>query len=156
MGEQLKKRDYEYSHELIKPKVFELWANVDSFGRKLIYNDSEYKISVDSYSNPRILRLFTKATKGDKKVGELVCFRKTFYGKNYVSMKYVKIDSEHRGQGYSYKMINCLLAILDEEVEGLITAYKSRYNQKPMYQLFVSLGGYINEFEYLEIRNPKK
>lgn len=152
----LKKRDYEFSPELLKPKGFELWAKVDSVGRKLIWQDSNYKIAVDSYLHPNVLRLITDATIGEKKVGELVCNEKNIFGKKYISLTYVNVDNEHKGAGYSFKMMNCLIAILSEDIEGIITNFENRINPKPVKKLFKTLGGFKNSFGYLEIKNPKR
>lgn len=152
----LNKRDYEFSPELLKPKNFELWAKVDSVGRKIIWRDSDYKISVDSYSSPSVLRIFTEATIGEKKVGELVCARKEYFGKQYICLTYVKINAPHKGAGFSFKMLNCLLAILDENIQGVITPYKKRNSPKLIYGLFEPLGGFVNDFGYLELTNPKR
>lgn len=156
MVEVLKKRDYEFSPELLKPKGFELWAKVDSLGRKLIWQDSNYKISVDSYSHPTVFRLLTKATKGEKKIGELVCSEKTMFGKKYISLNYVNVFDEHKGAGYSFKMMNCLISMLSEDIEGIITNFDNRIDPKPVKKLFTSLGGFKNSFGYLEIKNPKR
>jgi hypothetical protein len=152
---QLGKRDYEYSPEMLRQKPFELWAKVDSLGRKLIWHDTRYKIVVDCYENPTLLRLFTEATIGEKKVGELICSEAEYFGKKYTRLYYVNIDKLHKGAGYSYKMMNCLIAILPQHIEGIITQYTDRIEPEPVKKLFTNLAGFVNDFGYLEIKNPK-
>ena len=53
-------------------------------------------------------------------------------------------------------MINSLLSILNDNIEGIVTNYKLRQNRKSMKRFFEYLGGFINDFNYLEIKNPKK
>lgn len=150
------KKDWEMNPLIISPKNCEIWANVDIVGRNVVYRDSNYKVVVDSFNKPQIVRLFTQATINEKKVGELICSEKMYFGKKYLFMNYVKIDDNHKGGGYSYRMMNSLLSILQDDVQGIITLYKQRSNYKEMYNYFSVLGGFVNEFGYLEIRNPKK
>jgi len=53
-------------------------------------------------------------------------------------------------------MMNCLLSILNPNIKGLITNINDRLNVKPMFKFFNELGGYKNDFGYLEILNPKR
>lgn len=153
--EALKKRDIEYNPLIAQHRPFEIWSTVDSLGRKIIWNDGVYKIAVDSYKSPTLLRLFAPATKGEKVVGELICSSKELFGKKYIYLNFVTVDSNHRGQAYSHRMVNCLLSILNNDIEGIITNYESRKNPKPMRTFFEALGGFINTNGYLEIKNPK-
>lgn len=150
-----KKRDYEFSPELLKSKPFELWATVDTLGRKLIYQDKDYKIAVDSFNSPTQLKLYTKATIGEKEVGQLICGVVNYFDKSYMKLYFIQINDAHKGKGYSFKMMNCLLSILRPETQGIITNYSDRLNPEPLEKLFTSLGGYINKFGYFEIKNPK-
>jgi hypothetical protein len=150
-----KKADYEYSFELLKPKSFEIWARVDSMGRNIIYQDSEYKISIDNYIRPTLLKLYYNKKGRDMKVGELVCNEKNHLGKSYVSLKYIDIQDNHKGKGFSFRMINSLLSILNCNIEGIITNFDSRKNSSSILKLFTTLGGYKNDFGYLQIKNPK-
>lgn len=153
---QSKKCDYEYSPEILRQKPFELWAKVDSLGRKLIWQDENYKIIVDCYENPTLVSLYTEATIGERKVGELICSESEYFGKKYIRLHFLDIERKHKGAGYSYKMMNCLLSILPENIEGIITNYSDRLNPEPIKKLFTNLAGFVNDFGYLEIRNPKK
>lgn len=155
MEQQLRKPDWEYSPEIVSQKNCEIWANVDFFGRNVIYRDSNYKIVVDSFNKPQIVRLFTNAVINEKKVGELVCTHKQYKGKNYIYLNYIYIQDKYKGGAYSFRMINSLLSILNEDIEGIVTNYKVRQNRKSMQKFFEYLGGYINDFDYLEIKNPK-
>jgi len=155
MEQQLRKPDWEYSPEIVASKNCEIWANVDYFGRNVIYRDSKYKIVVNSFNKPEIIRLFTNATINEKKIGELICTHKTYNGKKYVYLNYINIEDKHKGGAYSYRMINSLLSILKDDIEGIVTNYKIRQNHKPMKKFFDYLGGFVNEFNYLEIKNPK-
>lgn len=150
-----KKSDYEYSFELLKPKSFEIWARVDSMGRNVIYQDSEYKISIDNYIKPTLLKLYYNKKGKDMKVGELVCNEKIHLGKNYISLKYIDIQDNHKGKGFSFRMTNALLSILNFNIEGIITNFDSRQNSSSILKLFTTLGGYKNDFGYLQIKNPK-
>jgi hypothetical protein len=150
------KRDYEFSPIIIRDKNFELCARVDSFGRKLIWKDSHFAIEVDSFDNPTLLKLITTGIIGERKVGELLCSLKDYFGKTYMYIHYVDVHRLHVGAGYSFTMMNCLLFILDKNVEGLITNYNDRQNPKPIKKMFMVLGGFVNDYGYLEIKNPKK
>lgn len=140
----------------ITPKQFELWSKVDSLGRKIIWTDSDYRIAVNCYSNPTVFRLYGKAIYGEKKVGEMVCSNKSFFGENYLVLKYIKLEPHHIKDGYEFRLINSLLSILSDDIKGLITNYKNRSNPKPVQRLFEELGGYKNSFGYMEILNPKR
>ena len=155
MVQQSKKPDWEFSPEIVSAKNCEIWANVDSFGRNVIYRDSKYKIVVDSFNNPQVVRLFTNAIIHEKKVGELVCSLKTYNRKQYIYLNYISIFDNYKGGAYSFRMINSLISILNKNIEGLVTNYKVRQNHTSMRKFFESLGGFVNEFGYLEIKNPK-
>jgi len=154
---KLRKRDLEYNFKITLQKDCEIWASVDCIGRKVIFKDSNYKITVDNYEKPSVLRLFFKSTVNQNfiKVGELVCTEKKIFSRNYIFLNYVDVENNHRGGGYSHRMMNCLLSILNKDVEGILTNYSQRLNKKPMLKFFNSLGGFKNELGYLEIKNPK-
>ena len=149
------RKDWEINPLISSMKNCEIWANVDMVGRNVIYRDSNYKIVVDSFNNPSVVRLFTQATINEKKVGELVCSKKTYFGKDYLFLNYIDINDDHKGGAYSYRMMNSLISILKEDIYGVVTLYKERKNHKEMFNFFSSLGGFVNDFGYLEIRNPK-
>lgn len=150
------KKDWIINPKIISKKDCEIWANTDSLGRNVIYRDSNYKIVVDSFNEPKVVRLLTQSTTlTEKKVGELVCFEKKIFDKSYMYLKYISIEDAHNGCSYSYRMINSLISILNKSIYGLITPYKQRINHKDFYILFSNLGGYVNDFGYLEIKNPK-
>jgi len=88
-------------------------------------------------------------------VGELICTIKKIFGRKYIVLNYVTVDTKHRGGGYSYRMMNCLLSVLNNDIEGVLTNYSRRINKKPMKKFFECLGGFKNELGYLEIKNPK-
>lgn len=155
MERQLKKPDWEYSPEIISFKNCEIWANVDSFGRNVIYRDCKFKIVVDSFNKPQVVRLFTNASINEKKVGEIVVTHKEVNNKNYVYVNYTYIQDNYKGGAYSFRMLNSLLSILNENIEGILCNYEVRKNRKSMKTYFEYLGGFINDFGYLEIKNPK-
>jgi hypothetical protein len=162
MERLLNKEDYEYNFELLKPKQFEIWAKVDSMGRNIVYWDNEYKISIDSFQKPSLVNLYYNSNGRDIKVGELICIDKYFISKNnhtpykYLSMKYVKVDTKHKGRGLSYRMVNSLLSVLNEEIKGIITNFDQRDKNSSVVKMFHNLGAFRNEFGYLEIQNPKR
>ena len=156
MVAQSKKRDYEYAIDIIKPKRLEIFANVDFLGRNIIFQDEKYKITLDNFEEPSVLKLLYKSENRDIKVGELVCSKKTYFNNDYFYINYVTVSDKHKGAGYSYRMMNCLLSILNPDIKGLITTIKNRVDVKPILKLFNELGGYKNDFGYLEILNPKK
>jgi len=100
--------------------------------------------------------LLYKSENRDIKVGELVCSKKTYFNNDYFYINYVVVSDKHKGSGYSYRMMNCLLSILNPNIKGLIVNIKDRLEVKPMIKLFTELGGYKNGFGYMEILNPKK
>jgi hypothetical protein len=89
-------------------------------------------------------------------VGELLCTPKERFGKKYIYLKFVRVDDDHKGSGYSFKMLNCLLAMLPSDTEGIISNFTSRNNPKPILNLFKTLGGFKNDFGYIELKNPKR
>lgn len=153
---QSKKRDYEYAIEIIKPQRLEIFANIDFLGRNIIFQDEKYKITIDNFDEPSVLKLLYKSENRDIKVGELVCSKKTYFNNDYFYINYVVVSDKHKGSGYSYRMMNCLLSILNPSIKGLIVNIKDRLQVKPMIKLFTELGGYKNGFGYMEILNPKK
>lgn len=155
MEQRLKKPDWEYSPEIIKAKNCEFWSNVDSLGKNVIYQDTDYKIVVDSFNNPSLIKLYKKRKYNEKKVGEIICSKKTYSNKDYIYLNYINIVDEYKGGAYSYRMVNSLLSILNKNIEGIVTNYEVRKNKKSMKLFFNNLGGYLNEFGYLEIKNPK-
>jgi hypothetical protein len=155
MVAQSKKRDYEYGIEISKPKKFEIFANIDFFGRNIIFQDENYKISIDNFEEPNLIKLLYKSDNRDIKVGELVCTKKTYFNNDYIYINYVNVSDKHKGAGYSYRMMNCLLSILNPNIKGILSCYKDRIEKKPMVKLFSELGGYVNGFGYIEILNPK-
>jgi len=162
MVQLLNKQDYEYSFELLNPKQFEIWAKVDSMGRNIIYQDAEYKISIDSFENPKYLKLYFNKNGRDLKVGELICSDKYFNSTNgekpvrYISMKYVFVNDNHKGRGFSYRMVNSLLSVLNDEIDGIITNFDNRNKNSSIVKMFSNLGAFKNGYGYLEIKNPKK
>jgi len=155
MEQLLNKEDYEYNFEFFKPKQFEIWAKVDSMGRNIIYQDENYKISIDSFVNPTYLTLYYSKIGRDFKVGELICTDKYFKSGRYITMKYVSVQNNHKGRGLSYRMVNSLLSILDTEIQGIITNFEQRDKNSPIVKMFCNLGAFKNELGYLEIKNPK-
>jgi len=155
MERQLRKPDWEYSPEIVARKNCEIWANVDFFGRNVIYRDSNYKIVVDSFNKPQVVRLFTNATINEKKVGELIVTHKEYKGKKYIYLNYISISDKYKGGAYSFRMINSLLSILNHDIEGIVTNYELRNKKSAMKTFFQYLGGFVNDFNYLEIKNPK-
>ena len=71
-------------------------------------------------------------------------------------MKYVKVDTKHKGRGLSYRMVNSLLSVLNEEIKGIITNFDQRDKNSSVVKMFHNLGAFRNEFGYLEIQNPKR
>ena len=44
---------------------------------------------------------------------------------------------------------------LNDNIKGIITNFDSRQNSSSILKLFTTLGGYKNDFGYLQIKNPK-
>jgi hypothetical protein len=121
MVAQSKKRDYEYAIEIIKPQRLEIFATTDFLGRNIIFQDEKYKITLDSFEEPSVIKLLYKSENRDIKVGELICSKKTYFNNDYFYINYVTVSDKHKGAGYSYRMMNCLLSILNPNIKGLIT-----------------------------------
>ena len=64
--------------------------------------------------------------------GQISCSDKYFNISNsqktirYISMKYVFVNDNHKGRGFSYRMVNSLLSVLNEDTQGIITNFDKR------------------------------
>lgn len=136
----------------------EIWAKTDFMGRNIIYQDESYKISINSFLKPKVVNLFKTSFPSEKKVGELVLFEKYHNNKQYLIIKYVTLDISTDNENYNYyysRMINSVLSILPKNIDGILINFDDRINKKEIVNLFSELGGYNNNFGYLQIKNPK-
>ena len=149
------KKDIDYSPNILLGRSGSISAYIDDYSNKVLYKDTEYIITCNSFKSPEWLKLWHLSHDNQFLVGELLCRKKTLFNVEYASIINVSIDKEHRGKGFSYRLYNSLLSNLPKNYMGIIDNYKVKIDKKRAYKIFHNLGGFLNSNGYLEIPNPK-
>lgn len=123
---------------------------IDSYGKKIVYENDGYSIAVSDDVNPTRVSLWYEK----KNVGNLYLQMTNFKSKKYMKVSSLEILPKFRGQGLSTIFYKVALKYLDKDVKGIISYLPDRINKKQVPKIYSKLNAFIVDSDYQII--PKK
>lgn len=86
----------------------------DEHGKLIVYDNGDYKISVDDETNCKYVALWYDG----KKVGHIAT--RNFGTKDALGINLIEIDKKHRGTGMATTMLNTLMKHMSSKYEYMV------------------------------------
>ena len=131
--------------------VIPLINKTDEHGKKIVWEQGDYSISVNSLPIPSYITLWYKG----ERMGSFYVDLITKNGKKWYKVSSVHINERHKGNGLGKKMYQVLLSI-PNEIEGIYSYLPDRSNKKQIPKIYNSLGGYVEDGDYAYIPKLKE
>ena len=114
----------------------------DDHGKAIVYDNGEYKISVNDPHDASFIALWHSG----KKVGSMYLGNgRTSDTKGYATVRSVDIDKKHQGNGMGKKLYDVALNYSHEKYKGISSEQPDRVNKKQVPAILRRMGGKSHE-----------
>jgi len=155
-------RIHKYLHENVNRDKSRKVLFVDEYGKKIVYDDGDFRIAIDDENDARYITLWHKEYVNGKeswvKRGFLDAWKSkiNFKDRNgyYLSIHNIEIDRNFRDMGYGYKLYKTLFDFSGDDIKGIYSYLPNRINKKQVPKIYNKFGGIIDgDYHFIDFNN---